>query len=168
MYKRISILFLLVSICMVGLLSGCNTSAYNNKNAIIADEDSYTYRKSNDEGSTDSSLNREFAGFSGKDTIWTLEAETKTDISINLSTDLEKGKFKVLLVTNNDDIEILLEGEGTKDETIEIEAGTPRIIIVGDDASGICQISFDDLNGVVLKNSRTDMNFDDWFSDWMN
>ena len=84
MYKRISILFLLVSICMVGLLSGWNTSAYNNKNAIIADEDSYTYRKSNDEGSTDSSLNREFAGFSGKDTIWTLEAETKTDISIYL------------------------------------------------------------------------------------
>ena len=74
----------------------------------------------------------------------------------------------MLLVTSNDDIEILLEGEGTKDETIEIEAGTSRIIIVGDDASGICQISFGDLNGVVLKNSRTDMNFDDWFSDWMN
>ena len=158
----------LLSICIAGLLSGCNTSSYNNKDAIIADEDSYTYRKCNDEGSSDSSLNREFTGFSGKDTVWTLESETKTDISINLSTDLEKGKFKVLLVTSNDDIEILLEGEGTKNETIEIEAGTSRIIIVGDDASGICQISFDDLNGVVLKNSKNDMDFDDWFSDWMN
>ena len=151
----------LLSICIAGLLSGCNTSSYNNKDAIIADEDSYTYRKCNDEGSSDSSLNREFTGFSGKDTVWTLESETKTDISINLSTDLEKGKFKVLLVTSNDDIEILLEGEGTKNETIEIEAGTSRIIIVGDDASGICQISFDDLNGVVLKNSKNDMDFDD-------
>ena len=166
MYKRITI-FLLVSICIAGLLSGCNTSSYNNKDAIIADEDSYTYRKCNDEGSSDSSLNREFTGFSGKDTVWMLESETKTDISINLSTDLEKGKFKVLLVTSNDDIEILLEGEGTKNETIEIEAGTSRIIIVGDDASGICQMSFDDLNGVVLKNSKNDMDFDDWFSDWM-
>ena len=131
MYKRISILFLLVSICMVGLLSGCNTSAYNNKNAIIADEDSYTYRKSNDEGSTDRSLNREFAGFSGKDTIWTLEAETKTYISINLSTDLEKGKFKVLLVTSNDDIEILLEGDEYSVRIMQLfrtfSAGHPEI-----------------------------------------
>ena len=167
MYKRITI-FLLVSICMVGLLSGCNTSSYNNKDAIIADEDSYTYRQCNDEGSSDSSLNREFAEFSGKDTVWTLEAETKTVISINLSTDLEKGKFKVLLVTSNDNIEIILEGEGTKDETIEIDAGTSRIIIVGENASGICQISFGDLNGVLLKNSKNNMNFDDWFSDWIN
>ena len=76
MYKRIGVLLILITV----LLAGCSTSYVSDKE-IISDENSYTYRKCNDAGSTSNSLNREFEGFDGKDTIWILDAENKASIN---------------------------------------------------------------------------------------
>ena len=94
MYKRIGVLLILITV----LLAGCSSSYVSDKE-IISDENSYTYRKCNDTGSTSNSLNRAFEGFDGKDTIWMLDVENKASITVKISTTLDKGKFKVLLVS---------------------------------------------------------------------
>lgn len=111
-------------------------------------------------------MNRAFEGFDGKDTIWMLDAENKASITVKISTTLDKGKFKVLLVTNDNDIVTLLENDGTYEQNIELEAGTSRIIIVGDNSSGVCQIAFSDVENVTIKNTSSKIDFDDWFDDW--
>ena len=161
MYKRIGVLLILITV----LLAGCSSSYVSDKE-IISDENSYTYRKCNDTGSTSNSLNRAFEGFDGKDTIWMLDVENKASITVKISTTLDKGKFKVLLVTNDNDIVTLLENDGTYEQNIELEAGTSRIIIVGDNSSGVCQIAFSDVENVTIKNTSSKIDFDDWFDDW--
>ena len=59
MYRKMSA-FLIISICIATLSSGCGGSSYNNKEKIISNENSYTYRKCNDAGSTDNSLKSEY------------------------------------------------------------------------------------------------------------
>lgn len=161
MYKRIGILLILITV----LLAGCSSSYVSDKK-IISDENSYTYRKYNDTGSTSNSLNRAFEGFDGKDTILMLDAENKASITVKISTTLDKGKYKVLLVTSNNDIVTLLENDGTYEQNIELEAGTSRIIIVGDNSSGVCQIAFSDVENVTIKKPSSKIDFDDWFDDW--
>ena len=62
----------------------------------------------------DTSLKREFQGFNGKDTIWMLDVQEDASISLDLSTNLSSGKFKVLLVSEENEITTLLEGDGTQ------------------------------------------------------
>ena len=112
------------------------------------------------------SLNREFEGFNGKDTIFVLDAEEKASLTIKLSVTLDKGQFKALLVTNDNDIVILLESDGIYEQSFELEKGISRIIIVGDNSSGLCHISFSDVENVNIKNTSSGMDFDDWFDDW--
>lgn len=159
MLKRIRVLLILITV----VLTGCSSSYVSDKE-IISDENSYTYRKCNDAGSTGNSLNREFEGFDGKDTIWMLDAGDKASVTIQASVALDKGSFKVLLVTDNNDIITLLENNGTYGQNIELEPGTSRIIIVGNNSSGVCQISFNDIENVTVKNPSGELNFEDWFA----
>lgn len=161
MFKKIAILLILITV----FLSGCS-STYISDKEIISNEDSYTYQSCNDAGSTSDSLNREFEGFNGKDTIFVLDAEEKASLTIKLSVTLDKGQFKALLVTNDNDIVILLESDGIYEQSFELEKGISRIIIVGDNSSGLCHISFSDVENVNIKNTSSGMDFDDWFDDW--
>ena len=62
------------------VLSACGNYSYNDRNSILSNEDSYTYQKCVDTGSTDASLKREFQGFNGKDTIWMLDVQEDASI----------------------------------------------------------------------------------------
>lgn len=111
--KKLMKLFCLAfSLALV--LSACGNSSYNDRSLFLSDEDSYTYQKCVDTGSTDTSLKREFQGFNGKDTIWTLDAAEDASISLDLSANLSSGKFKVLLVSEDNNITTLLEGDIVK------------------------------------------------------
>lgn len=75
--KLMKLFCLAVSFAVV--LSACGNSSYNDRSLILSNEDSYTYQKCVDTGSTDTSLKREFQGFNGKDTIWMLDATDNRD-----------------------------------------------------------------------------------------
>lgn len=153
------------------ILSACGNSSYNDRNLILSNEDSYTYQKCVDTGSTDTSLKREFQGFNGKDTIWMLDVQEDASISLDLSTNLSSGKFKVLLVSEENEITTLLEGDGTQNTSIDLEKGTARIILVGDGTSGSCEITLSDINNVSVDSPSGGLDSEEWmndfFDDWM-
>ena len=156
---------------LVLVLSACGNSSYNDRSLILSDEDSYTYQKCVDTGSTDTSLKRDFQGFNGKDTIWMLDAAEDASISLDLSANLSSGKFKVLLVSEDNDITTLLEGDDTQNTSVDLDNGTARIILVGDHASGSCEITLSEINNVRVTSPSGDLDSEEWindfFDDWM-
>lgn len=152
-------------------LSACGNSLYHDLGLILSDEDRYAYQKCADTGSTDTSLKREFQGFNGKDTIWTLVAAENASISLDLSANLASGKFKVLLVSEDNDITTLLEGDDTQNTSVDLDNGTARIILVGDHASGSCEITLRETNHVSVASPSGDLDSEEWindfFDDWM-
>ena len=167
--KLMKLFCLAASLALV--LSACGNSSYNDRSLILSDEDSYTYQKCVDTGSTDTSLKREFQGFNGKDTIWMLDAAENASISLDLSANLSSGKFKVLLVSENNDITTLLEGDDTQNTSVDLENGTARIILVGDHTSGSCEISLSEINNVSVARPADGLDSEEWmndfFDDWM-
>ena len=161
--------------CMAGslvlVLSACGNSTYNDRSLILSDEDSYTYQKCVDTGSTDTSLKREFQGFTGKDTVWMLDAAEDASVSLDISADLSRGKFKVLLVSEDNDITTLLEGDYTQSTSVDLENGAARIILVGDHASGSCEITLRETNNVSAATPSGSLDSQEWmndfFDDWM-
>ena len=168
--KKVMKLFCLAfSLALV--LSACGNSSYNDRSLILSDEDSYTYQKCVDTGSTDTSLKRDFQGFNGKDTIWILDAAENASISLDLSANLASGKFKVLLVSEDNDITTLLEGDDTQNTSVDLEKGTARIILVGDHANGSCEITLSETNNVSVVPPSDGLDSEEWmndfFDDWM-
>lgn len=161
--------------CLAGslalVLSACGNSSYNDRSLILSSEDSYTYQKCVDTGSTDTSLKREFHGFTGKDTVWMLDATEDASISLDLSVNLSNGKFKVLLVSEDNNITTLLEGDDTQNTSVDLDNGTARIILVGEHASGSCEITLSEINNVSVASPSGDLDSEEWindfFDDWM-
>ena len=165
--KKLMKLFCLAfSLALV--LSACGNSSYNDRSLFLSDEDSYTYQKCVDTGSTDTSLKREFQGFNGKDTIWTLDAAEDASISLDLSANLSSGKFKVLLVSEDNDITTLLEGDDTQNTSVDLEKGTARIILVGDRANGSCEITLNETNNVSVAPSSGGLDSEEWMNDFFD
>lgn len=169
MQKLMKLFCLAVSLALV--LSACGNSSYNDRSLLLSDEDSYTYQKCVDTGSTDTSLKREFQGFNGKDTIWMLDAAEDASISLALSANLSSGKFKVLLVSEDNDITTLLEGDDTQNTSVNLDNDTARIILVGDHASGSCEIILSEINNVSVAPPAGGLDSEEWmndfFDDWM-
>lgn len=167
--KLMKLFCLAVSFAVV--LSACGNSSYNDRSLILSNEDSYTYQKCVDTGSTDTSLKREFQGFNGKDTIWMLDATDDASISLELSATLSSGKFKVLLVSEDNDITTLLEGDDTQEASVDLANGTARIILIGDHANGSCEITLSEINNVSVAPPSGGLDSEEWmedfFDDWM-
>lgn len=163
------IVMLLCSALIFTLISSaCGNSSYNDRNLILSNEDSYTYQKCVDTGSTDTSLKREFQGFNGKDTIWMLNAAEDTSISIDLSADLSSGKFKVLLVSEDNKITTLLEGDDMQSTSVDLKKGTARIILVEDGTSGSCEITLSDISNVSVDSPSDGLDSEEWMDDFYN
>lgn len=160
-----------LAVSFVVVLSACGNSSYNDRSLILSNEDSYTYQKCVDTGSTDTSLKREFQGFNGKDTIWMLDATDDASISLELSATLSSGKFKVLLVSEDNDITTLLEGDDTQEASVDLANGTARIILIGDHANGSCEITLSEINNVSVAPPSGGLDSEEWmddfFDDWM-
>lgn len=167
--KLMKLFCLAFSLALV--LSACGNSPYNDRSLLLSNEDSYTYQKCVNNGSTDTSLKRDFQGFNGKDTIWILDAAENASISFDLSANLSSGKFKVLLVSEDNDITTLLEGDDTQNTSVDLENGTARVILVGDRASGSCEISLSEINNVSVVPPADGLDSEEWmndfFDDWM-
>lgn len=167
--KRMKLFYLAVSLALI--LSACENSSYNDRSLILSNEDSYTYQKCADTGSTDTSLKREFQEFNGKDTIWMLDAAEDASISLKLSANLSSGKFKVLLVSEDNSITTLLEGDNAQNTFVDLENGTARIILVGDHANGSCEIILSEVNNVSVALPSGGLDSEEWindfFDDWM-
>lgn len=158
--KLIKICCLLLTFVLV--FFACRNSSYNGRSQILSNEDRYTYKKCIDTGSTDTSLKREFQGFDGKDTIWILNAAEDASISIEVSACLSGGKFKVLLVSQDNEITSLLEGDDIQDMSVDLQSGVSRIVLVGDHANGSCKIILSEINNVSIDFPPGGLGLEEW------
>ncbi|AKG34429.1 hypothetical protein [Paenibacillus durus] len=112
---------------------------YGSSADIVKEGDSFSYISRT--GSTTARIaDREFKGFSGMETIWTLDVEKKADLRIDYFLTVNKGEFKVMLVTSDDRAVTIVEGSGNGTTTVMLDKGRNRIKFVGARTAGKVEI----------------------------
>ena len=147
--KKIALL-LCVLVIALGSMTACGKISYDSQDFLTSIVDSCSYYLCLDTGSSDTTLNREFQRFHGKDTVWKLNASEAAQISIEVSATVTDGRFKVLLIGPDKSITTLLEGEGTEQIEAELKEGTSRIILVGEESKGSCKITVGEASNVTV------------------
>lgn len=130
---KILTLFTVILVLQACDMTGDASPGFNNKDAIIAPEDSNTFVER--VGSIDDqSALIHFKGFEGNETL--LQFAGQDALSITVSQHVTEGRFMVVLIDPYDVITLLQE---TTD--IQLSQGVYRIKIIGEGASGTVSIS---------------------------
>ncbi|WP_291651286.1 hypothetical protein [Clostridium sp.] len=107
---------------------------YNDNSKIVSINDNHSYLEKkgiNENSSTDITFK-----FTGMDTIWQVMSGNDTEITIKYSSNIESGKFKVVLIDPNNNIINILEQTQLGEGKYTIKKGTSRIKIVGSETTG--------------------------------
>ncbi len=128
-------------------LSGCTLDAgkaniYNNNEKIAQDRDSYSYVGRNESGSKNDIIVK-YGKFSGTDTIWNIESEGQSEITIKYDSKVESGDFKGVLISPEKQVEDILVGTETGEKTIKLTEGKYKFKFVGNKAKGKIEISIE-------------------------
>lgn len=81
-------------------------------------------------------MEKKYSSFYGSYTIWIIETKEVSSIKIDYYSKLKKGKFKVVLVTPEKDVESIFEQNQYGNTTLPLKKGRNRIKMVGKDAAG--------------------------------
>ena len=142
--KRQAIFLFLTLTLAISVLTGCiNDPAYKgiytSDQQIIKQADSWSYGSSvgpiTAEGTTLS-----YKDFSGMDTFWRLEVSENSTLTIDYSSVVNGGQFKLVLITPDNTVSTVFE-QGQDSKTLNLPAGKSRIKIVGLKASGELNVS---------------------------
>ena len=136
----ISILILSLAFIFTGCskVSSYQESIYSDESKIINEADSYSYLTRT--GTTkDNKSTVRFKTFNGMETIWTINTEEEGTLTIEYNTVIKQGKFKLVLIDPNNDVQTIIEQPGSGTASIEMKKGKSRIKIVGLDAQGEIQ-----------------------------
>lgn len=109
-------------------------SIYTDNSKIVALNDNYSYlykRGINEKGYTNMSFK-----FSGMDTIWEISSKKDSTINIEFDSKIESGKFKVVLIDENNNVIKILEQSQEGSSKFNIKKGNSRIKIIGSDCKG--------------------------------
>lgn len=130
------------------LITGCtnqNTyqkSIYNDDAKIATQGDSYTFIERIGEAK-DARLELQFKGFSGKQTIWTIQSDNPETLHIEVDTSLRSGNFKVVLLQADKSLGLVSEGIQSIEKAFQLQIGKSYLVIVGLSASGSVEIGLD-------------------------
>ncbi len=132
--KKLSI-FIMIFLMSLSL-SACNFSEhgalYDDEERMLATGDTYSFL-----GKIEMNHSIEFNRFSG---IYTLKSiNVNGTITINVAMNITSGRFKVILVSDDDGIIELVEGENQ----LTLIDDRARLRIVGDDAKGSLDYSIE-------------------------
>jgi len=137
----------LLVLALSGSLTACSVGAkqqavYDDDAQIAEQGDSYSFAKRTGTLSEDE-LSLEYRRFYGVQTVWTFESDSSEEVQIEYDAVVEKGKFKVVMVTSDQVVRVLLEqcGQGTVE--LAVPAGKSAVKIVGHRASGRICLSLD-------------------------
>ncbi|HAO61966.1 MAG TPA: hypothetical protein DCQ90_08720 [Erysipelotrichaceae bacterium] len=143
MISRIKTILLIL---LIGLVSGCSqlnsyqAGIYDDDAKIANQGDSYTF--ANRLGSIkETSLHLEFGGFYGKQTVWTIEANEKGIVWLDVEIKLDGGRFKICLVDANREVTVIAENETDEVIQVEVPQGKNYLVLVGKNAKGNARIS---------------------------
>ena len=154
-------MYLLICFLSVLLaLVGCSGIRIKQKNIYKIDEqianeaDTYSYLSRVDIEGFSKKTNQvhiEFSKFYGTDTIWRIESNGNNTLELSYKSEISKGKFKLVLVTEDEEVVNLLESsdEGTRE--VDIEKGTYRLKFVGQNAKGKVFIDIEENSNIELE-----------------
>jgi len=110
-------------------------SFYDDDEKIAAQGDSYTFILRVGSTKKDSTA-LSFKGFTGKQTVWSIDAQGEGAVNLTLDVDIDSGRFKVCLVSPDGLVTVVAENTQEDAYAIPITKGKSRIVIVGDEAKG--------------------------------
>ncbi|NGZ78016.1 hypothetical protein [Saccharibacillus alkalitolerans] len=147
--KRKTILLGLVGMIM---LSGCSTvretmaqlQIYGSNELIAQDGDSYSYRSR--EGAADpEGAVLDFRQFSGKQTLWTVNAAEASRVTLDLEMGIDNGKCKLVHVRPDGEVVKLADSSAAGGTlTLDLPEGENVIKLVGKKAYGSLKAEFGD------------------------
>lgn len=129
----ISLSLIMLSSC--GNINENKQSIYDDDGKIVRSGDSYNYVKKS-ENSTKYKVGMTFGTFNGMDTLWRLESEGDASFTIEYDSEIDKGKFKCVLISPDDEVINIFEQSEEGIKTYKLLEGTSRIKIVGNNAGG--------------------------------
>lgn len=138
--KIFSILLLSALLQGCGSISTYQKSIYNDDSKIIKKDDNYSFIN-NSRVMVNNTLSMEYGTFYGMVTIWEIKSEGKGSVTVKFNSEVNKGKFKAVFITPDNDVVKILEQNDEGKKTIETKSGTSRIKIVGNGAGGHLDIS---------------------------
>lgn len=143
----------------IGLaVTGCSRistyqkSIYDDNQEIASVTDSFFFAKRK-ENTKEEKLSVVFEKFSGKDTIFKIKAKTEGEIKIECSQFIEKGKFKVCLVNDNEEVYVIAEGDDDRNITTDIKAGVSYIKLIGLETTGKIVIKLKETDNIIIEES---------------
>ncbi|WP_346961962.1 hypothetical protein [Clostridium sp.] len=147
MKLKIKVLLVMCLMLLLCTFSGCTLNTgkaniYNNNEKIAQDGDSYSYVGRNESGSKNE-ITVKYGKFSGSDTIWNIESEGQSEITIKYDSKVESGDFKGVLINPEKQVENILVGTEEGEKTIKLTEGKYRFKFVGNKAKGEIKISID-------------------------
>lgn len=142
--KAVTIMMLVVMFFISGCISNTDkASIYYDDSKIAKQGDSYSYvgviRLV-----VNSSIEIKFNSFSGKSSIYKIEATETDTLSLQVKTKQEAGNLKICLVDSNANVITLWENASDETLTFVVSAGKSTIVMVGDSAKGKVAYSFVD------------------------
>lgn len=137
------------------ILVGCSIHdgkerMYNNKASIVSDADSFTFVKRSENSTGANDIKIHYGGFSGVDTILEIESKDTQTIGFDFDSSNKDGKFKAVLVTPQKEIQTICEGSKKGKKKVKIDSGKYFLKIVGSNAKGDFNISYDRNDNVMF------------------
>jgi len=151
----ILVTLLLLAIVQVGCYSASayQKSLYNDDKAIVKQNDSYNFVKRISTNTNDKSSVK-FKTFYGMETLWVINSEGSGKALIDYTSEINKGKFKCVLVNPNNEVIELFTNNSKGSTEIDLKEGTSRIKIVGNDTGGEFSITIKSEGDAVVKKSE--------------
>ena len=125
-------------------------SIFNDENKIIKEADSFSYgeKLGNVKGNK---IDIKFNSFSGMDTICDIIADEESNVVFNFESIIEKGNFKVVVITPDDKIIDILNDTEEGSETILLKQGISKLKFIGKKSNGETKINVNSKSEVEIK-----------------
>ncbi|MGE5391231.1 MAG: hypothetical protein ACM3PE_09240 [Deltaproteobacteria bacterium] len=144
---RVFKIFMLVAVLAIAALFFLNyekdnleKSNYDNNKAIGQEWDTHAYSYY-DQNSPNHDLDLKFGSFNGYDTFYRLNASREGTITVKYDSSIDKGRFKIVMVSPDHELSRIAEGSGKGSKEVKLAPGESRIKIVGDKATGTVKMT---------------------------
>lgn len=134
----LSFIVLLLNSCMVPEIQ--QRRAFDSEKIIASEDDNYSYAKR--VGRTvRNRTDIEFEGFSGTETLFSINSPGGDLIEIVYRSEIKGGQFKVVLIDPDEMIQSIVVMSGSGKSEIQLKKGKTRLKLIGRDSAGL--ISFE-------------------------
>lgn len=140
--QRLALLSVLIIIALV--LGGCGIdddkkTIYDDAQRIAQAGDSYSFYKRS-EKKDEQQVEIRYSRFYGVQTIWVIEFQQQGEIILNYDSQVNNGKFKVVLITPEGQVIKVAEQNSRGSFTFGLPKGKYTVKIVGNNANGAIRL----------------------------